>query len=70
MKIRLLDNPYPPWEHRECHSCRKSLPIEKLFMLSISSNTLLCPDCVATLHSMTSPLSILVMTGIDTKKDE
>jgi hypothetical protein len=58
------------WHCYECESSGlpKDLPISSLFLLTAknSSMWLLCSSCLTQLHSITSPLSVLVTTGVNT----
>ena len=55
----------------QCHECGKK--DKQLFMLTpnnpmFNAHLVICLDCIATLHSFTSPLSILVQVGANTKR--
>jgi hypothetical protein len=59
----------------ECCYCQEDI-VEGFFIWShipgyrvALTPNLLCAKCLASLHSITNPLSVLVMTGTDTKKE-
>jgi DNA-directed RNA polymerase subunit RPC12/RpoP len=52
--------------HYECVMCGKKS--ESIFVIDLPGEFLyFCSECLKRLHAMTSPLSILVTTGIDTQ---
>jgi hypothetical protein len=55
-----------------CYECGKTGKVAVLYIqgIRVICPLVLCPTCIATLHSITSPLSVLVQTGIDTGKKE
>ena len=58
----------------KCVYCHKESPISFVLWQDFEDRVgfcddSLCPCCVATLHALTSPLSVLIQTGEDIEKD-
>jgi hypothetical protein len=74
MKIEFCKNGVPPFDNTDyfiCDVCGVD-DWEMCYLRHGPSNSrkgilFLCPQCLATLHSITEPLSLLVQFGVDTK---
>jgi hypothetical protein len=56
-------------EHYKCKECNQEREVKDLAVIYIEYRGFaICVKCLAALHSMTSPLSVLVQTGLKTEE--